>query len=128
MNQANLRILIVEDEFFIALDTEEQAKGLGHTVVGTAVSADEAMRLAGTERPDIVLMDIRLIGPTDGIAAAVELRARYGIPVIFLTANTDPHTLERAKAVGPIGVIEKPLTKERLRVQLASIQRPPVAS
>jgi len=116
-----LRILIVEDEFFIALDAEEQAKALGHAVVGIAVSADEAIRLAAEERPDVVLMDIRLAGAEDGIAAAREIRSRYGIQSIFVTANTDPSTLTQAKAVGPIGVLEKPLTQERLKAKLALV-------
>jgi CheY-like chemotaxis protein len=68
-------------------------------------------------------MDIRLSGPTDGITAALDIRSRYGIPSIFVTANTDPSTLLRAKAIEPLGVLEKPLTKERLRVQLALIGR-----
>ena len=118
-----LRILIVEDEFFIALDAEEQAKTLGHTVVGIAVSADEAVRMAGDERPDVVLMDIRLTGVKDGIAAALDIRSRYGIESIFVTANTDPSTLKRAKAIEPVGVLEKPLTIERLRAQLSRLAR-----
>jgi two-component system, response regulator PdtaR len=116
-----LRILIVEDEFFIALDAEEQAKALGHSVVGIAVSAEEAIRMAGEKKPDVILMDIRLVGARDGIAAATEIRLRFGIRSIFVTANTDPATMRQAKAVEPIGVLEKPLTKERLRAQLALV-------
>jgi CheY-like chemotaxis protein len=119
---SKLRILIVEDEFFIALDAEEQAKALGHVVVGTAVSAEEAIRMAGEEKPDIILMDIRLAGAKDGIAAAHEIHSRYGIKSIFVTANTDPSTLVQAKAVGPLGVLEKPLTQERLRATLALVE------
>jgi CheY-like chemotaxis protein len=118
---SNLRILIVEDEFFIALDAEDQAKSLGHTVVGIAVSADEAIKLAGQEKPDVVLMDIRLVGEKDGIAAAREIQSRYGIQSIFVTANTDPSTLMQAKAVDPIGVLEKPLSRERLKAKLALV-------
>jgi AmiR/NasT family two-component response regulator len=115
--------MIVEDEFFIALDTEEQARSLGHTVVGIAVSADEAVRMAGEQKPDVVLMDIRLSGPKDGIAAALDIRSRYNIPSIFLTANTDPSTLTRAKSIEPLGVLEKPLSRQRLDAQLAGINR-----
>jgi CheY-like chemotaxis protein len=121
MEKKNLKILIVEDEFFIALDVEEQARSLGHTVVGTAVTADEAVRMANETRPDVVLMDIHLNGATDGIAAALAIRSRYGIESIFVTANTDPHTLMRAEAIKPLGVIEKPITLERLRAQLAIV-------
>jgi CheY-like chemotaxis protein len=114
-----LKVLIVEDEFFIALDAEDQVRSLGHTVVGTAVSAEQAIQLAGREKPDVVLMDIRLVGPADGITAALEIRSRYGVEAIFLTANTDPSTLARAQSIGPVGVLQKPLTKERLAAHLA---------
>lgn len=123
MENDNLRILIVEDEFLIALDVEEQAKSLGHTVVGIAVTADEAISMAGERRPDIVLMDIHLSGAADGIEAAVAIRSLHGVESVFVTANTDPHTLMRAKATEPLGVIEKPITFERLRAQLAMIAR-----
>lgn len=123
MEKSNLKILIVEDEFFIALDVEEQVRSLGHTVVGTAITADEAVRMAGERRPDVILMDIRLAGTTDGIAAALAIRSQYGIESVFVTANTDPHTLMRAKAIRPLGVLEKPITLERLRAQLTSVDQ-----
>jgi two-component system, response regulator PdtaR len=123
MEKPSLKILVVEDEFCIALDVEEQAKSLGHTVVGTAVTADEAIRMAGERRPDIVLMDIRLSGASDGIAAALAIRSRYRIESIFVTANTDPDTLMRAKAIAPLGVLEKPIKLERLRTQLTRVGR-----
>lgn len=116
-----LKILIVEDEFFIALDAEEQAKSLGHSVVGVAVSADEAIRIAGEQKPDVVLMDIRLVGSRDGISAAEEIRSKFGIRSIFVTANTDTATLSHAREVHPIGVLEKPLTVERLKAKLALV-------
>jgi CheY-like chemotaxis protein len=120
MEKSKLKILIVEDEFFIALDVEEKATSLGHTVVGTAITADEAIRMAGERRPDVVLMDIRLAGATDGITAALAIRSQHGIESIFVTGNTDPHTLMRAEAIKPLGVLEKPITLERLRAQLTS--------
>jgi two-component system, response regulator PdtaR len=121
VEQSKLKVLIVEDEFFIALDAEEQVRSLGHTVVGTAVSAEQAIQIAGEAQPDVVLMDIRLVGPVDGIAAALEIRSRYGIEAIFVTANTDPSTLARAESIGPVAVLQKPLTKERLAPQLARL-------
>jgi two-component system, response regulator PdtaR len=121
VEQSKLKVLIVEDEFFIALDAEEQVRSLGHTVVGTAVSAEQAIQIAGEAQPDVVLMDIRLVGPVDGIAAALEIRSRYGIEAIFVTANTDPSTLARAESIRPVAVLQKPLTKERLAPQLARL-------
>ena len=114
----SLRVLIVEDEFFISLDTAALLRDLGHSVVGIAVSADQAISIADRARPDVVLMDIRLSGERDGIDAAEEIRSRFGIRSIFVTANTDAHTRQRAQAVHALGFLEKPLTKERLRVGL----------
>jgi len=118
----NLRVLIVEDEFFIALDVQEQVETLGHEVVGVAVSADEATAMAAREKPDVVLMDIRLSGPRDGIDAAVEIRDHFGIQSIFVTANTDPATLQRAHAIEPLGVLNKPVTHMSLRQHLSRIK------
>src|SRR5262245_43867388 len=87
-----LRILIVEDEFYIALDIEALLLGFGHSAVGIAVSADQAVSLTERERPDLVLMDIRLVGRRDGIDAADEIFSRFGIRSVFVTAHTDAHT------------------------------------
>ena len=115
---SGLRVLIVEDEFFIALDIEASLASLGHTIVGIAVSADTAVRMAERERPDVVLMDIRLAGSRDGVDAAEEIYDRFGIRSVFVTANTDPQTRQRAAAVSPIGFLEKPLNLQRLRAAL----------
>ena len=115
----SLRVLIVEDEFFISLHTKQLLEELGHVVVGIAVSADQAIHFAERERPDVVLMDIRLNGSRDGIEAADEIRKRLGISSIFVTANTDPQTRQRALASQPLGFLEKPLTEQRLKLGLS---------
>jgi two-component system, response regulator PdtaR len=121
LGMRSLRVLIVEDEFFISLHIKQLVQTLGHSVVAIAVSADEAVNIAEIEQPDVVLMDIRLIGPRDGIDAAEEIRRRFGIDSIFVTANTDPQTRQRAQAVQPLGFLEKPLTEQRLRLGLSRI-------
>jgi CheY-like chemotaxis protein len=121
LDRRSLRVMVVEDEFFISLRIKELLEELGHVVVAVAVSADEAVTIAGTERPDVVLMDIRLIGARDGIDAAQEIRRRFGIGSIFVTANSDPQTRERAQAVQPLGFLEKPLTEQRLRLGLSRL-------
>jgi CheY-like chemotaxis protein len=118
-----LRVLIVEDEFYISLHTRGLLEALGHSVVAVAVSAEQAVSIAARERPDVVLMDIRLIGARDGIDAADEIAARLGIASIFVTANTDPGTRRRAEAVQPVGFLEKPLTEQRLRLGLSKLVR-----
>jgi len=119
----SLRVLVVEDEFFISLDTKALLQSMGHTVVAIAVSADQAVLLAGQEKPDVVLMDIRLAGTRDGIDAAEEIRSRFGISSIFVTANSDPQTRRRAQAVQPLDFLEKPLTEQRLRLCLSRVGR-----
>src|SRR5258708_5584058 len=101
------RVLVVEDEGLIAADIGRRLEALGHSVAGAASTAEEALELAGDA--DAVLMDIRLDGPRDGIDAAIEIRARYKIPVIFITAHADRATLERAKLAGPFGYVVKPV-------------------
>ena len=118
----SLRVLIVEDEFYISLHTRGLLEALGHVVLAVAVSADQAFSIAERERPDVVLMDIRLVGERDGIDAAQEIGGRLGIGSIFVTANTDPETRRRADAVSPLGFLEKPLTIERLRLGLQGVE------
>ncbi len=101
------KVLVVEDEGLIAHDIAKRLEVLGHTVEGPVSTAEEAISQASGA--DVVLMDIRIDGQRDGIDAALEIRARYHLPVIFLTAHADRSTLERAKQAGPFGYIVKPL-------------------
>jgi len=110
----NERILIVEDEKIIALDLQRRLERFGFSVVGMAASGAEAIELASEREPDIILMDIRLEGDMDGIEASKLIRARFAIPVIFLTAYTDERTLDRAKEVEPFGYILKPFKEREL--------------
>jgi two-component system, response regulator PdtaR len=114
LGKRSLHVLVVEDEFFISLHTKELLQALGHTVVGIAVSANQAVQLAERDKPDVVLMDIRLNGDRDGIEAAEEIYRRLGIQSIFVSANSDPRTRERAAALQPLGFLQKPLSAERL--------------
>jgi CheY-like chemotaxis protein len=111
---ARPRILIVEDESFAVLYMADVITEGGYDVVGTAASARDAIAKAEAERPDLVLMDIRLVGPQDGIHAATEIYRRFGIRSIFVTAYTDPETRKRAAVANPVGFIEKPFNPETL--------------
>jgi len=111
------KILIVEDEVIVAKNIENQLINNGYKVTGIAVSGEESLNSAGIEKPDIVLMDIRLKGKMDGIEAADQLRKTYGLPVIFLTSYTDEETFQRAKLTEPFGYLVKPFDiKELSRV------------
>lgn len=108
------RLLIVEDEWFIAVESEIILREAGYAVVGTAVTADEAVSLAERERPHLVLMDIRLRGARDGIEAAVEIRRRFGIGCIFATAHAEPSLRERGAAAEPFAWLVKPYSDRQL--------------
>ncbi len=115
---AKTRILIVEDEAVTALDLEETLASLGYEVLGPASSAEKAVAIALKEQPAIVLMDIRLQGDVDGIAAAEEIWRKSAIPSIFLTSHTDEATLSRAKMTNPYGYVLKPYDESELRVAI----------
>jgi CheY-like chemotaxis protein len=108
------RVLIVEDEFFLAVQLEEWLLGGGFEVVDVVYTADEAVAAAAADRPGLVVMDIRLANDTDGIAAAVEILARTGIRCIFATAYADAPTRERGEAARPFGWLCKPFTAEAM--------------
>jgi PAS domain S-box-containing protein len=108
-------ILVVEDESIVAWDIKETLEKLGHQVVDLVVSGAEAIQAATTSRPDLVLMDIRLAGSIDGITAGDEIYGRLKIPVIYLTAHADEHTLERATQTNPFGYIIKPFRSQTLQ-------------
>jgi len=108
------RILVVEDEAIVALDIRDQLARLGYVAVGHAIRGDQAVALAESLHPDLVLMDIQLSGPMDGIDAAQAIRTRLGIPVVFLTAFSEDETLERAKLVEPAGYVVKPFSEREL--------------
>jgi two-component system cell cycle sensor histidine kinase/response regulator CckA len=108
-------ILVVEDERVVARDIEESLLRMGYDVVGTAASAAECLERAESHRPDLVLMDIRIEGALDGIETARILRTRYDVPVIYLTAFADEHTVARARETEAHGYILKPFRAGELR-------------
>ena len=105
-------ILIVEDDPVITSLIDFMLKDLGYLVVGSASTANGAIDIAKKIRPDLVLMDIHLKGQMDGIEAARTLWGIFNIPVVFLTADAEDATLERAIRTAPFGYIEKPLNKD----------------
>lgn len=107
--------MIVEDEGIIAMDIRSQLERYGYEVVGTAFSGKQALEMAILRTPDIVLMDIVLKGSMDGISAANAITGSMDIPVIFLTAYSDPDTLQRAKTIGAYGYLIKPFRPDELR-------------
>jgi DNA-binding NarL/FixJ family response regulator len=112
--QEPARILIVEDDFLIAMQTETALAEAGFHVVGTATTAEEAIILAREQRPSLAVMDIRLAGERDGVDAASQLFRELNIRCIFATAHEDPRTRERAEPYAPLGWLAKPYTMPSL--------------
>lgn len=108
------RILVVEDERLVAKHIENMVRGLGYEVAGVAASGEDAVRIALGTLPDLVLMDIRLRGEMDGIAASEQIWDKAAIPIVYLTAYADEATLERAKVTGPFGYLLKPFEEREL--------------
>jgi DNA-binding NarL/FixJ family response regulator len=114
------RVLIVEDELLLAESLEDMLTEDGHEVCGTARSADEAVRLARTQNPDVVLMDVKLASSRDGIHAAEEIRQRQTCRVVFLTAYADAATRDRIRRAVPDAVV---LSKPASRTQIVGCVR-----
>ncbi len=111
-------ILVVEDERVLALDLQDQLEKLGFQVNGMVASGEEALRQIPGNKPDLVLMDIKLKGTMDGVETAALLRKQFKLPVVYLTSYTDETTLERAKATEPLGYLLKPFTHRDLQVTI----------
>lgn len=110
------KILIVEDEGITAEDIKDYLKSLGYDVLAICSTGEDAIEKARELTPDLVLMDIMLAGVVDGIQAAEIVREQHGIPVVYLTAYSDPQTLERAKITEPYGYVLKPFDQRDLQI------------
>jgi two-component system, response regulator PdtaR len=126
--QAAPRVLVVEDDFLIAMQTEIALTSAGFVVIGPATTAEEAVALAGEAQPALAVMDIRLASTRDGIDAARELYQNFDIRCIFATAHDDVHTRGRAEPYAPLGWLPKPYTMASLVAvvaeALAQLRRP----
>lgn len=109
------KVLITEDEMIVALDLERRLGKLGYDCI-LAPSGEQAIAMATSHRPDIILMDICLQGEMDGIAAAERIRIHNDVPIIFLTANADERTLQRAEVTHPASYLLKPYKERELHI------------
>ena len=113
------RILVVEDEAIPAMHLAMQLNQWGHEVIGPVNSASGAIELAMRERPDLIIMDVVLSGPMNGVAATEEIQQALGTPVLFLTAVALPEPAARAPC--PRAVVGKPYETTALRAKLESL-------
>src|SRR5258708_2779627 len=115
LTSPGLRALIVEDEILIAEELRERLSRLGFSVIAAVDSAEEGIAIATRERPDLVLMDIRLSGEKDGVQAVKEIRQQVDVPIVYLTAYSDRLTLDRAKGTEHDAYILKPFHRRELQ-------------
>ncbi len=102
------KILVVEDEMIVGAKIAMQLTNLGYEVTGILSNGLEALASVENKKPDIVLLDINLKGGGDGIEIAKQIQQMSNIPIIYLTANSDEATFNRAKATKPAAFISKP--------------------
>jgi two-component system, response regulator PdtaR len=114
----NLKILIVEDEHLIANDIQGLLTDWGYEVVGCANRADQAISYFEKFSPDMVLLDIHLGEKTDGVDLARHFNSIRKVPLVFLTAQADFQTVERAKTVEPAAYLLKPFDERHLHISL----------
>jgi len=117
----NIRILIVEDDMIIASNISLQLTKLGYEVTGIESRGEDAVNHARENRPDIILMDINLKGKIDGIETAKTIQLEHQIPLIYLTANIDEVSFQKAKETHPFAFLSKPFNKLNLERTIALV-------
>jgi two-component sensor histidine kinase len=119
------KILVVDDEAYIATMLEEYLTSMGYDVVGKASSGQKSVEMSRKLRPELVLMDIVMPGMLDGIDASQIIKKELDIPIVFLTAYADDKFIERAKNIEPLGYIVKPFQKRELKavIEVALVKK-----
>jgi DNA-binding NarL/FixJ family response regulator len=109
-------VLIVEDEALIAMSLAAEIQAMGLEVCATAATARRAVELAERHRPRLVLMDVRLSGEADGVAAAMEMHRRgVPVPIVYVTGSREPETVARIRGDHPTALLFKPVLPDELR-------------
>ncbi len=111
----NKKVLIVEDEQLVAYLMENYVNNSGcSSVIGSVDNGNDAIEIAEKEKPDYILMDVRIEGDKDGIETALSINKNLNIPIIFTSGNSDAKTTERANKANMIGFLVKPIKQEEL--------------
>lgn len=112
------KILVAEDELLLARSLAGDLNELGFEVLGPAPNGQQAIELARKDRPDLALLDVRM-PIMDGLAAAEVLYHELKVPIIILSAYSDPSYIQAGVRVGVFGYILKPVSHDDLRVTVA---------
>ena len=110
-----LKILIVEDEIMTGIDMKETLEKAGHTITAIARNSDEAIASLTKQLPDVAIVDVMLRASAyDGVQTAAELVKLHPMPIIYLTANSENQTFQRAKDTSPAAYLLKPFRHNEL--------------
>lgn len=120
MNSKQKTVMIVEDDLILNLLYESYLEKLGYDAEGELVYGKTAIEIAKRIKPDLILMDISLEGDMDGIDAMLEIRKFSDVPVIYITGNSDPYHVERAKETNYLDYLVKPIEFDVLKESLVN--------
>lgn len=119
MNTEQKKVIIVEDDLILNLLYESYLERLGFETEGELVYGKTAIETAKKITPDLIIMDISLEGEIDGIEAMSEIRKFSDVPVIYITGNSDPYHIKRAKETGYLDYLTKPIEFDDLKKAIA---------
>jgi CheY-like chemotaxis protein len=122
MDSHNLKFLVAEDEFIIALEIKQLIEDMGFEVTSLVSTALEAITKSESEKPNIILMDVQLSGSLNGIEAAEIIRYKHNIPIIFLTDRSNEHILQQSNTEKKHLAIKKPVDILQLSELIRQIQ------
>jgi PAS domain S-box-containing protein len=112
------RVFVVEDEKIVALDIQARLESLGYEVIGTASNSEAALTQIGELVPDVVLLDMSLQAAMDGVEVAAKVREQLRVPIVFITAYSDPGLIQRIQLTEPFAYILKPFETIELHAAL----------
>jgi two-component system, response regulator PdtaR len=115
------KVLLVEDDFMLSLIAKKYIELIGHQLVASVTNAEEAIKAARAEKPDVIVMDIRLEGKMDGIDAMTEIAKFSSVPVIYLSGSSDEENKNRASKTNMLAFCVKPIQLEQLQEYFAKI-------
>lgn len=118
---AKPKVLIVEDEIIIAMDLRHKLQSLGYSICSFATSGEKAIETVEREKPDVVLMDIKLRGEMDGFEAAKLIRSDFGIPILFMTGYPISEFEGKAEISEPYEYLAKPVQIDALQIAIDSV-------
>jgi CheY-like chemotaxis protein len=111
---------VIEDEQIVARDLQNILRRLGHIPLGSTGNGPEAIRMAAETKPDLILMDVRLDGPMDGIEASIEIVESRPVPIVYITAYPGTFVYNSSKMVSPFLCVAKPFSAVHLETVIQS--------